>query len=259
MTLKEYLTNPLGKGDSSLPGWKMIVQNMNAKYMAWEKKKGDQIKVTTYYDNRSGDVYFHLVLPTETERDNTYDVVIRFLDIENKHKHDMGISDYDVQLFANTPSFVYTHAYVYHEYGIGIDFLDPKLGKPATREAPTVRNKFEIIGYDKYIYFAAKWLYDGRKLGKLSVQRNSVRFNQKKLYASVRTIKTIMEEYHAAEAKLKREKNYQKDQAKRAAERPKKLSLDSGTPIGIGKRVVKKTGVDNRVKPKRAVKPVKKR
>ena len=63
-----------------------------------------------------------------------------------------------------------------------------------------------------------------------------------------------MEEYHAAEAKLRRDTKYVKDQEKRLAGKPKRLSLDSGSPIGLGKKVPKATGTKSRVK---TVKPVK--
>ena len=47
MTLKEYLTNPLGKGDASLPGGKLIIQNLERKYIELDEKKGNQIKLTS--------------------------------------------------------------------------------------------------------------------------------------------------------------------------------------------------------------------
>lgn len=254
MTLKEYLTNPLGKGDASLPGGKLIIQNLERKYIELDKKKGNQIKLTSYYDGKTGDVYMHLVVPTETERGNTYDVVIRFFDGSNKNKLATSIADYDIQLFANTPSFVYTHAYVYHEYGLSVDFLEQKLGKISISQAPVVRNKFEIVSYDKYLFFAAKFIQDGRMMSKLAIQAKARPFSQKALLTKVRSIKKIMEEYHAAEAKLRRDIKYVKDQEKRLAGKPKRLSLDSGSPIGLGKKVPKITGTKSRVK---TVKPVK--
>ena len=254
MTLKEYLANPLGKGDSSLPGGKLIIQNLEQKFIALEKKKGSLIELTPFYDGKTGDVYIHLVIPSETERDNTYDVVVRFFDGSGKNKLATSIADYDIQLFTNTPSFVYTHAYVYYEYGLSIDFLKDKLGKLATTQAPTVRNRYEIVSYDKYLFFATKFIQESRMMSKLSLQVKSRPFSQKAIRNRVRSATKIMEEYHIAESKLKRSKNYQKDQEKRLAGKPKRLSLDSGSPIGFGKRVPKTTGSKNRVK---TVKPVK--
>ena len=38
MTLKEYLANPLGKGDSSLPVLKLIINNLLPKFIALDNK-----------------------------------------------------------------------------------------------------------------------------------------------------------------------------------------------------------------------------
>ena len=233
----------LGREIHPLPGGKLIIQNLEQKFIALEKKKGNLIELTPFYDGKTGDVYIHLVIPSETERDNTYDVVVRFFDGTGKNKLATSIADYDIQLFTNTPSFVYTHAYVYYEYGLSIDFLKDKLGKLATTQAPTMRNRYEIASYDKYLFFAAKFIQESRMMSKLSLQVKSRPFSQKAIRNRVRSATKIMEEYHIAESKLKRNKNYQKDQEKRLAGKPKRLSLDSGSPNWIWEEGSKDNGI----------------
>ena len=259
MTLKEYLTNPLGKGDSSLPGGKLVMRSMEEKYFKLDQKKGRDIKLTPYYDGYSGDVYMHIIIPSETERDNTYDVVIRFFDQSKSHKMDLSIANYDVQFFTNDPSFVYTHAYVYREYGLLIAFLEDKLGKEALTKPPVVRNQFEVVSYDKYLFFGAKYVLDGKNLlNKAMLQMTAKPFSAKLLYRNVRSAKKIMEEYEIAEGKLRQDKKYKKDQENKSSRKPKKLSIDSGSPIGAGgagHKLKKTAGTSNNAKSVKPLKP----
>ena len=38
MTLNEYVVNPLGKGDSSLPGGKLLIKQLEDKYYALDRE-----------------------------------------------------------------------------------------------------------------------------------------------------------------------------------------------------------------------------
>lgn len=252
MTLQEYLTNPLGKGDSSLPGRELIIQSLTGKYYELDRKKGKLIKEMVYHDPTNGDFYIHLIMPSETERDNTYDVVVRLFD--NSHK-ELSLSKYDVQFFTNTPSYVYTFAYVYHEYGLSIQFLESKNGNKAVTKPPIVRNQFEVVSYDKYLFFAAKYIQDSRMLNRALLTARAHKFSKNALLKKVRTNKQIMVEYEQAAGKLREHKNYVKMQDKKAATRPRRISITADNPVGTvghdGNRV-------GHVKPTRSIKPKRK-
>lgn len=268
MTLNEYVVNPLGKGDSSLPGGKLLIKQLEDKYYALDREKGKLIKMDEYFDPYSGSFYFHLVIPSETKRTNTYDVVICFQDPDKKHRGDLSIKDYDVTFFANTPSFAYTFAYVYNEYGLLIPFLANKLGKEMITKAPIVRNQYEIVSYDKYLFFAAKYILDSKMMNKAALQLKEKRFGQRSFSAKIRTLDQIMKEYKQAAGKLKTSKRYEKNESAKLKNKPKKLSIGGAEPIGTVGHKESKTSVakkgtvsktNARIKSPRTVTKLKKR
>lgn len=253
MTLSEYLENPMGKGDASLPNKATIIQTLKSKYDKLMERKGDKIKLTLYRHGITGEFYAHLIIPSETERDNTYDVVFRFFDANRSHTKDLSIRNYDIQMFTNTPSFAYTFFYVYRQYGMVIPMFEGKFGKEFLTMAPTIRNRFEIVNFDKYLYFGARYLLDSKWiLNRAYLDTHCRNLNQKKLVASVRSLKKIMEEYDTAKAELQKHKKYQKAQKSRKTSTIKTPGVDVGV-----KRPIKPTAMREvtqaRVKPKKTL------
>ena len=169
MYLQQFLENPIGKGDASIPNKSLLLGALAAKYDKYidastGRKKRIEMKV---YRNGASDVYyFWLTMPTETERDNSYDVVFKFFDAEKKHKRDLSIAKYDFQVFANTPSFAYTFAYVYNKEGLLIPELSNKLGRRFYSDSPDVRNRNQNLMYDKYIYMGARYILESKKMNR---------------------------------------------------------------------------------------------
>lgn len=261
MTLNEYVVSPLGKGDSSLPGGKLLIKQLEDKYAVLRKEKGNLIKMDYYFDPFSGNFYFHLIIPSETKRTNTYDVVICFQDPEKKHRSDLTLKDYDVTFFANTPSFAYTFAYVYNEYGLLIPFLANKLGKEMTTKAPIIRNQYEIVSYDKYLFFAAKYILDSKLMNK-ALHLKEKRFGQRSFSAKIRPLSQIMKEYQQAAGKLKTSTKYKKTTATKS----KTVTINQSDPIGVVGHKATKTPVPvhasvsgNRVKTAKSAHRLKKR
>ena len=126
MTLREFINNPAGKGDSSI-NRATLISVLDGKYDKLVKDKTIQFKI--YKKIKGGSYYIHLIIPSETERDNTYDVVFLFEDIKKEYAKSGTISDYDIRVFANSPSFVYTFANVYKENDMFIDSLSSKYEK----------------------------------------------------------------------------------------------------------------------------------
>ena len=155
MKLKEFLDNPAGKGDSSL-NRTVLKETLDAKYNRLVRNKNDKIKVTVYRVLMSNNYYIHLVIPSETDRDNTYDVVLFFEQEEKTALATSLLSTHNVKFFANSPSFAYTFGKVYYDEGLLIDSLKHKFPDEILNQAPEVRNRYGIVNYDKYIYFGCK-------------------------------------------------------------------------------------------------------
>lgn len=205
MIIREYISNPMGKGDSSIPNRKEMIGILDTKYDRLVHSKGNDIKMDIYKaGNKTDDIYFHLVIPTETERTNSYDVVFCFSDSKRQHRNELSISNYDVTVFANSPSFAYTFAYVYEKNGLFVTSLKRKLGKEFFKNAPEVRNKYEIINYEKYVYFGAKFIIGSKRLNKAFLDMIAKKYHPEFFERRIRTLETIMAEYKKAETKRKR-------------------------------------------------------
>lgn len=209
MSLSEFLNNPIGKGDASIPNKSLIIGALSAKYEKYtdgSKGVNKRINMKVFRNAGSDTYYFWLVIPTETERDNTYDVVFKFFDREKKHQRDLSISRYDFQVFTNTPSFAYTYAYVYNNAGLIIPELADKLGKTFYTDSPDVRNRNQNVMYDKYIYFAARYILESKKMNRVVLEAIAKPYDEKYLVSHIRTLDTITNEYRKAEDKLKKKK-----------------------------------------------------
>lgn len=222
MILREFLDNPIGKGDASV-NTKFIKQALDLKYATYTKNKEKKVEMRIYRQPRNDIYWVHLIMPTETERDNTYDVVFKFSNPSPLDRTALGIGKFDVQIFANTPSFAYTYAYVYNKMGILIPSLTSKLGKIFVSKEPKVRNRNQLSLYDKYIYFGARYILDSKVLYRAVADVKSFKYEEKHFHGTIRTLKVIMDEYETAEEKLKKKKkvkNYEKrkERSKRSSE-----------------------------------------
>ena len=210
MNLQEFLKNPAGKGDSSL-GRAAIISTLDSKYNDLVKEK--EIKCKIYRQLGSKSNYFiHLIIPSETERDNTYDVVFHLY--KSKDNPSSKVKDYDVKFFTNTPSFAYTFLYVFYENGLFEESLKNKFDKEFFKDAPVVRNQFKVVNYDKYLYFGAKYVVESHLLSEGSLSLRSINYSEVLFNKTIRTFDQIMNEYRKAENKLKKKKNEEKKSKK---------------------------------------------
>lgn len=223
MNLRSFLDNPVGKGDASINN-KLIMGVLSQKYDNLINKKDKKIEMTVFKNAASDTYWFWFIITTETNRTNTYDVVIKLSDKDGSHKKDLSVSNYDAQFFANTPSFAYTYAYVYNKNGIMIPELSKKLGGSFIADSPNVRNRQEVIMYDKYIYFATRYLLDSKQMNRARLEVIARPFNEKYLFSKIRTLDTIMDEYKEAERKLKA-----KERGTTKSPRNEKVSSTSNT------------------------------
>lgn len=209
MLLNEYLENPMGKGSAVVPNKKMIQEDFEKRY----NNISDQIKMNVFYKKISDSYYFHFVVPSETERNNTYDVVIEFSPNIGTSKNTDSIKGYDVRFFSNSPSFIYTHAYAFNKHELLIKDLKDKINKKALTQAPVVRNSGEVIGYEKTVYFSALYLKNRAQLfSKTYLETISSPYRKNDLLSRVRMDKDIKKEIAAEKTRLKEEKEQSKTQ-----------------------------------------------
>lgn len=211
MTLKEFLDNPAGKGDSSL-GRAAIISTLNGKYDELVKNKKIVCKVYRKM-GISSEYFIHLIIPTETERDNTYDVVFHLY--KNKKENPTAkVKDYEVKFFTNTPSFAYTFLHVYAKNDLFEESLSNKFDKQFFKDAPVERNRFNVVNYDKYLFFGAKYVLESHLLSEGSLNLRAINYAAPLFNKSIRTFDQIMNEYRKAEKKLKKDNEKEKKSKK---------------------------------------------
>lgn len=84
-----------------------------------------------------------------------------------------------MQLYSNSPSFIFTYCYVYNQAGMIIEKLKDKLPIEALTKFPEVRNPVGSFGYEKSTYIAAKYLIDGGCLTDNYVNRYGKSMNER--------------------------------------------------------------------------------
>lgn len=249
MILREFLDNPIGRGDASV-NMKVLKDALDIKYNNYYKNKKTKIEMKVYRQPKKDVYWVHLILPTETERDNTYDVVYKFANPKPLDRTALGIGKFDIQIFANTPSFAYTYSYVYNSNGLLIPSLSNKLGKVFLTKEPKIRNRNRLMLYDKYVYFGARYILDSKVLNRAIADIKSIGYDERHFNSTIRSLPVILDEYRKAEEKLrgkrkgvKYEKDKKRSQRSSETESVNRVTGSNSTVKSVSKKSNKKTPV----------------
>jgi hypothetical protein len=234
--LKDFIDNPMGKGSMAIPNRQLIRSDLNRRYDNLVRKK--KITYRVYSDKE--DYYFHFKIPSESERNNDYDVVIMFTYDEDKDfSYDHFLNRYYLKFFSNCPSFIFTYAFSFNLYGMFIESLSNKYDDRVLTEDPIVRNPGEIISYEKSIYFACYYLSQNRNLltksylDLIALPYKEVDFNR-----LIRTSDNINLEIKKEQNRLDNEKKKEKeklDQIKQANKKQASLTYGNNGSHRISK------------------------
>ena len=156
ISLRQYIDNPY-RGSAFLASRKAIKSGLNLTFIKLLNTYRTQFFAVPYvYVN--GDILFHVRVPSEDFKSNKlyYDVLFKIIN-DPTQRYSMR----NVRMFSNSPSFIFTYAYVYYHDDLVIDEFASKLPIQALTQPPTVRNPVEALGYEKSTYIAARYLIDG--------------------------------------------------------------------------------------------------
>lgn len=201
------MDNPMGKGSTAIANRGLIRTNLDQRYEKLINKHHD-FKCNRYFDGNK--FYFHIIIPSESERNNNYDIVIELSDPLGDFTKDITLNRYVMRVFSNCPSFVFTYAYVFNKYGMLIDDLKGKYTDIVFDKEPSIKNPGEIINFEKSIYFACKYLSSHKTLlNKLSLA-NVSSIGMKKTFDKIRNTDTILKEIKKENNRISEEKNAKK-------------------------------------------------
>ena len=200
MKIDEFLRNPLGKG-AIIPGRDILLTNLDYRMQLIEKHK--EIKMNIY--TNKDDVYYHVIIPTENkDRDNSYDVVIKFKATDKSDKFDQSYRQHEIEFFSNCPSFTYGYAYVANINGYLIKEFADKYEPQVLKYPPVSKNPGLTFGYEKSIYFACKYIMNDKKVLLKSYVKSYSQKLTSEIIKSIRHMNKIEEEYKRAD-KIRRE------------------------------------------------------
>lgn len=149
--LQDFLFTPFGVADTEEES------RLEPKYKLYHKA----IKFVEY-SILDESYYIHLWIPSESDPNKHYDVVIQFFPANEKIAKKDFLNNYFVNFFSNSPSFVYRYAVLYKIHGYMINALQEKMDPEYADKLPESTNKDMKISFDKSLYFACRFLYDNR-------------------------------------------------------------------------------------------------
>ena len=152
--LDEFLKMPFGKPNNQ--------KNLQyeSRYRDYRKNNKIQVAGTTVVD----ETYFiHIKVPSESQKGlSYYDVVVMFFTPHEEFIKELTLKNYYIQLFSNSPGFVYKYSALYHLEGYLISSLQDKFTPGMLDVLPDKANKSYELFYDSSIYYACRFLQDNR-------------------------------------------------------------------------------------------------
>ena len=244
-TLSEFVENPFGISDTKKRN------TLEEKYVKMKSNSKFKVEGFTTIDD---DYLIHVVVPSDSNSNQSYDVVVLFFTDDTVVKKRTTFSNYYVKFFSNSPSFIYQYAYLYRENGFLIDFLYDKLDDNFSSQAPTKSNKNMDLFYDKSIYCASRLILDngGILLSKLGIITKHKK-NKDKFFRDIKSFENIKmtSELKSIDKKINKEleenkKIKRKEKPKQKARSSNKIMAKSNTLSKNSKpgitKVKKKTG-----------------
>lgn len=158
MNLKvDQLIRPFSRGFSAL-SVKYIIEDLSRRFAAniQDKIEYKIIKVKNTY-------YIWCKIPSESndkypDEEIYYDVILQLDPPNTSSLQNPSIRDYDVKVYANIPSFVFTFNYVYYSKNSLIKMPAGFYSRKSITMKPKIRNPLQLLGIDKSLWFAVCFL-----------------------------------------------------------------------------------------------------
>ena len=152
LTLRSYLSNPYGKGNTTVPN----IYSIKNTYLDKLRQMGSKIAFK-WYQFKEKSFICHLMIPSESAEGVHYDVVFEF-SYPTKEYTSKTVLDLPLRVFSNSPSFSYTYAHVFLKEKLLCDWLKNKYTKNVRKNVAGVRNSANIVGFEKTFYLSALFL-----------------------------------------------------------------------------------------------------
>lgn len=118
----------------------------------------NSIEVSPFFNHRTDEYIICSKIPSESNAKYTkpffYETVLCFTPLNKQSVGDNTLSSYKITVFSNMASFIFSYTYVFKQERCLIKWFPNKYwSMAALKYRPVQRNRFELILYEKSIYF----------------------------------------------------------------------------------------------------------
>lgn len=157
LSVRNMVDNPTGVGSAFFYSRAKIKKELNAEFIFLLQRYRKLFSATPilYPDGR---IMFFMRIPSSGYQHNKiiYDILV-----EISAQKDRRLALRDARFFSNSPSFVFTYAYVFIQDDLMIERFSNLLPRKCLTDAPTIRNPIGSLGFEKTLFFACRYLLDG--------------------------------------------------------------------------------------------------
>ena len=232
LTFYQLMNNPSGKYSSYLAKHEVVKDNLFARFQKLLSKY-KRFSVKVYYTDAIGRFIFHVQVPSERKNVKPlfYDVIIEFTPQPNMPQG--NLKNYSVKFFSNSPAFTFIYAYVANKNDLIPDWIKTKASNESLTVEPMNRNPVQIIGFEKSIYFAGKFLEVIGYLNPVASKAIAKQLNLKRILADVMDSNVKLKQYQIIEKLNKKD----------ASKKKKKVKVNTANPSSHKVKSIKKAKI----------------
>lgn len=172
LSCKDIYSNPTGRWKTTATTRYSVRDRMNKVFIQNLQKNRGRFLAQPYQSD-DGTVIMRVKVPSKNYNINRiiYDVVIEI---------EAGIGDAAVRpakFFVNSPSFIYSYAYVFNKNKLLVPWLAIQIPQRALTQPPEVRNPNEELGYELILFEALCYIINGGCLTEQYLDKYSKKFD----------------------------------------------------------------------------------
>jgi hypothetical protein len=163
------MLRPFNKGFSALQ-IKLVMNDLVYRYT-----QNIRSKIRTRVFKENDDYFIYTQIPSESSDEYPdsapihYDVIIQLIPPTKASLAWDNIREYDVKVFSNIPSFVFTFNYVYHKQRALVNLPSGYYTQRTLMEKARMRNPLNLLGIDKSLWFAVYYCDEHRIFKKSNI------------------------------------------------------------------------------------------
>lgn len=204
--IKDFLNNPGGKGNAAL-NIKSVKEGFTARYEKIVKNIDYQIFLV------KKDVYILVNIPSSVQGIK-YDILVKFT--ETSKSAGTSIADYDMKLFSNSPSFLYTYAYAYDKQGLFLTDCKRKLSAQMLKDIAKSKNPYGILSYDFSIFAALHFIVSNDYLSLDTINQYGKKVNKTDVLKLVKNADALQKDRKFQKTAIKEAEKAEREKIKKS-------------------------------------------